>query len=104
MRLKEDRSSYRAESLIKKEFVHTPIEDTGIKHKAKKNTKKWCGGVEGREHDWEMTAPSNSPFRNAIMRKPVCKKCKKQDWRNTEYLCQKCGSWKGGIFCRCEDK
>lgn len=90
MRLKEDSSSYNAQGVRNKEYRHSPIGETVIKKPSKKDTKRWCKGIVGRGHDWEMVIPKNEewyarPFRPIC----TCKKCGKQDYDNTEYWCEK---------------
>lgn len=56
MRLKEDRKSYRARGIARKDLRHTKVALEAGKHRAKKDTKKWCGGKVGQEHrfGWEQ--------------------------------------------------
>lgn len=104
MRLKEDNSSYKAESIKRRNFRQSPVDNVVIKRKSKKNTKKWCKGKLGREHDWEITFPKNESILHKWRRLPVCKICKKQDWSKTEYRCKKCDKWHRSLFNGCAVK
>jgi hypothetical protein len=54
MRLKENRDSWRARAIIKRDFKHDH-NDLIIRFKSHKNTNKWCKGKTGIRHDveWE---------------------------------------------------
>lgn len=94
MRLKEDSNNYNAESVRNKEYRHSPLEDTVVSKKSKKDTKRWCKGIEGREHEWEMTIPKNDArFKRLFWRLNICKNCGKQDYRSTEYWCEEHKVW-----------
>lgn len=94
MRLKEDSSSYKAESVKRKEFRHSPVEESVKKRISKKDTRKWCKGIEGREHKWEMRRPKNETiWRVPFRRLNVCKNCGKQDYRSVEYWCEEHQVW-----------
>lgn len=95
MRLKEDSSNYNAESVKRKEFRHSPVSYEVVKRKSKKDTKRWCKGVIGVEHEWEKITPRNV-YKG--MRLNVCRKCGKQDATTMEFLCRDCGEWFGGKF------
>lgn len=56
MRLKKDHSDYRSSGLWSK---YNPKEH-GFKRK--KDTKRWCKGKEGREHDWTEYHPKRYLF------------------------------------------
>lgn len=51
MRLAEDSSSWKSSGIRRRDFRHAGNgpEVTGQKRK-RKNTRRWCKGVEGREH------------------------------------------------------
>lgn len=50
MRLKEDKTNWNASNIIRKLAV---APDRPRVH-SRKNTAKWCRGVIGREHDYDM--------------------------------------------------
>lgn len=49
-RLNRDHSGYHSHGLYTK-YQQPSVNDFSPKQKSKKNTKKWCGGKVGREHD-----------------------------------------------------
>lgn len=93
MRLKEDSSSWRGMGLKAKA---APIPERP-KYKAKKDTKRWCLGKVGRDHDYEVRQPqggmfSRGSYSEGRVRMPVCKRCGRQDYDRIEYK-QKDGSF-----------
>lgn len=51
MRLRQNKSNYRARGLIKRDAKHSHgPPDAPRPTRAKKDRKRWCGGHEGREH------------------------------------------------------
>lgn len=89
MRLKEDTTSWKAQGLkIKLKLI-----PAAPKHHAKKNTRKWCKGKVGVEHDYELQIPPNESKTIAGFRMvPICKNCGRQDYRGVLYR-QKDGSY-----------
>lgn len=64
------------------------------KHRSSKNTKRWCKGVQGREHElaWEIWKGNrmcgiSSDWQPAMVR--VCVKCRKE----LQMLWPRCGPW-----------
>lgn len=51
--LAEDADSWKAHSVIRRDYRHTAVDDEHTAHRksARKNTKKWCLGREGRLHE-----------------------------------------------------
>lgn len=88
MRLREDKSSYKVIGLAKR---YEELDDEPIIRR-RKNTKKWCGGKVGKEHDWEVKIPKNCSMFIGI-RYPICRQCGKHDMLHTEYQCHTCGTW-----------
>lgn len=91
MRLKEDSSSYRAIGLKVKY-----AEPRQAGWRSRKNTKRWCKGKVGVEHEWEHITPKNdiSPWRKM----DVCKNCGKQSYNNVSYYCREHQTWDKKIF------
>lgn len=83
MRLRKDATSYKAAGLKAR---LQPIPDKP-KYHAKKDTKHWCKGVVGREHDYEYQYPRNDTWQSNLV--AVCFKCSKQDYTQTLWWCQK---------------
>lgn len=82
MRLKEDASSYKAMGL-KKKLEEIPAV---FKHKNKKDTKKWCKGKVGVEHNYELQVPKNEILGGWRLI-PICNNCGKQDYHGVYYWC-----------------
>jgi hypothetical protein len=80
--------------------------ETPARHRAKKNTKRWCKGKEGREHGWEFIVPDygmlafNQGCRWSRWSSPlrpqrkwfcyhywVCKNCGKIDYNKRDQPC-----------------
>lgn len=81
MRLKEDSSSYKAIGLKAKLL---PVPEQVVTH-AKKNTKRWCKGKVGHEHEWGITKMRRfhaelSFFGDALWQDWACENCGKQDY------------------------
>lgn len=75
-RVKKDKKSYRAEGIWKRDFVLPPEE---TKHQSKKDTKKWCKGKVGREHDSVCVRDAGNFAGPSYTL--LCKVCKKKlDW------------------------
>ena len=53
MRIKKDKSNYRASGIIHRDNRHDKSVDGSTGPVAKKNTKKWCRGNEGHFHKLE---------------------------------------------------
>lgn len=51
--LKDDDGSWQADSVKRKMFRQSKEQPEQSKKRSKKNTRKWCKGVVGREHDFE---------------------------------------------------
>lgn len=83
MRLKEDRSNWRASNIIRKVQL-IPDEPVRIHHR--KNTKKWCRGKVGVEHQWaeETLKYDFGKYTFNSMR----------DWKVYEQICKICGKEK----------
>jgi hypothetical protein len=82
--LSEDGDSWKASSLKRRDFRHTHDGPEVPKHgNKKKNTKKWCKGKVGKEHDMEIgvIARSYSSLSGAFV-VDKCKGCgKEMNWR-----------------------
>ena len=96
MKLSADKSSYRANGLIAKDERHTkdPEDEqpTG-KTRGKKNTKRWCKGKVGKEHQivWiRYVSIHNRPWVPENWLIQQCKSCKK----TFEYCRSQMGSHK----------
>ena len=81
MRIKKDKTNRHASSIITRDKRHDKSFDglsTPAKKK-KKNTKKWCKGIEGRNH------------------KLIYKECRTFSWRPNdpwmEIACENCGKF-----------
>jgi hypothetical protein len=68
------------------------------KHRATKDRKRWCGGHEGREHQYEYRRefsliPERRARQERLIRfaeEQVCTRCQKRD--KTRHRCSRCGS------------
>lgn len=85
MRLKEDKTNYRANSVIHKNTRNAKDELKERPRKAKKNTKKWCKGKVGVEHvpsEWRLMKRFGG-LCGTTFREKVCMKCGKTlEWKN----------------------
>ena len=72
MRLKEDKSSWNSSGVMRKDERNTKIEFKQMRHKSKKNKKRWCRGKPGVEHDkvWVKKVRYNHDFWTLL-----CKNC-----------------------------
>lgn len=80
MRLKEDKSNWNASSLIRK---ITPLPETD-EYRKRKNTRQWCKGKVGREHEWDIVGMRHSYgfyAGDAVWFDYTCANCKKQGWQ-----------------------
>jgi hypothetical protein len=92
MRLKEDKSSWAANGIIKRDFRNDPSQlNTGMRRKSKKDTKRWCKGHVGVEHVWENITPPND--RLAWRKMDICKNCGRQSYTNVKYYCRTHDTW-----------
>lgn len=89
MRLKEQTSNWNAGGIQRRDYRHTSV-DGVTKHKAKKNTKRWCRGKVGVEHEFENIIPQNMRT-FAYMKMDVCKNCKYHSSKNMKFHCKQCG-------------
>lgn len=79
MRLKEDNSSWNA-SNVKRKVAQLPDEPV---RRSKKNTRRWCKGRVGVEHDYQWNV---LPWIGTLkQRLKVCVNCGKQDYRTMDY-------------------
>lgn len=74
MRLKEDKSSWKASNILRKV---TPVPEEPV-HRSHKSTRRWCKGVVGREHEYTRT--KKSYFGIAHMELDKCSKCGKEKY------------------------
>jgi hypothetical protein len=82
--------SWRAGGVIIRDARATKEPETEIRHSAKKNTKKWCGGKVGREHKPRWVSDHNKLYSSASIFE--CEKCKKHldycwPWGKSECKC-----------------
>ncbi len=95
MRLKEDSSNWKASNIIRK--VKQPP-SVPIK-RSRKDTKRWCKGKAGVEHEYEMRVPPNdSTAIRGFRRVPICINCSRQDYRGVEYWCRPHNTWDRHLF------
>lgn len=87
MRLRQQKYGYRAEGLLTK---IKPLPEQPKFH-SKKDTKKWCKGVVGREHDYEYQFPHGDSWEWRLV--PICVNCGKQDYRDTLFWCKTHEEW-----------
>jgi hypothetical protein len=85
MRIKETKDNWKASNILRK--LATPPEQ--VKHQSHKNTKKWCKGKVGVEHDYKQgevktfegqTYPSGEHKVFCRWRVDVCRTCGKQNY------------------------
>ena len=94
MKISRDDFSWHASGILARDARHEKTEKQVPGHRAKKDTKRWCRGKVGREHEGEWkgydevnnTTPSNAS-RHRNLRYLVCKRCQ----RHIDYCC----SWFG---------
>jgi hypothetical protein len=80
MRISQDKDSWRAGGILRRDFRHTHGEPEVPQYKGKpKNGKRWCRGKVGREHQPMWTEWDRWNFRHE-----VCAACGKRltyQWR-----------------------
>ena len=91
-RLKKDHSGWKTSGKWKK-YQYPKIDETPRRVKKSKDTRKWCKGKFGVKHDYELI--QDSDWRKI----PICKNCKKQDYRGVLYKCDKTGEFIKDHFC-----
>ena len=74
-RIGRDHSNWAAGGVMRRDFRNTLIDDTPKKWPAKKDTRKWCKGHVGREHDFK---PLHERFVHWVLHSEVCQNCKKK--------------------------
>jgi hypothetical protein len=95
--LKDDDSSWKAGGIKRRDFRHTKNGPHIPKHQGKKKkTKKWCKGIEGREHVIKHT---NHPRYSAYAHVDLCEICGKEvkmyfgGWEAYVNPCDGCGKF-----------
>lgn len=72
--------SWARESIEYKDQKHDHGTEEVPRHRGKKkDTKRWCKGKVGREHDWDVTEPVKLRWTNMTVTKMCCKNCGKKD-------------------------
>lgn len=74
MRLKEDKSSWKASNVLRKV---TPLPEEPV-HRSHKSTRKWCRGVVGRKHEYEKY--KKYLWGKAYLELDKCSKCGKEKY------------------------
>lgn len=76
-KLSRDDGSWKAHGLAKRyeDWENDPKHPAPKPKNKKKNTKRWCRGKEGQEHDWKSFEKNQ---RIIIQR---CDRCRKEDWK-----------------------
>lgn len=77
MRLKEDKKSWRVSAILKRDFKHDSSEPSRIRYRSKKDTKRWCRGKVGIEHDYRIK--EKKKFLDWSWETHVCSKCKRKE-------------------------
>lgn len=90
MRLKEDNSSWRASSILRKVV---PLPDEPKKPSSRKNTRKWCKGVVGREHEWGRQHVGHPYTVEDNVTENICAACGKRDYKTRSYNGQDFWEW-----------
>lgn len=85
MRIKQDKSNWQASAIMKRDFRHDSSQPSQTKIRSKKDTRKWCKGRVGVEHDYEYQYPKNEPFLFRLI--AVCNNCEKQDVTQVLWWC-----------------
>lgn len=85
MRIKETKSNWNASGIIKRDFRHDSSQPQTSRVKSKKDTRKWCKGKVGVEHDYEYQFPKNDMIFFRMM--AVCLTCGRQDSMQVLYWC-----------------
>lgn len=69
--------SWKEMSLRAKDERRTPVADEPVKKsRAKKNTRKWCGGHRGREHKYEwLRAPFDTDIKRPMKDRSYIEVC-----------------------------
>ena len=94
--LSEDSDSWKASGIRRRDFRSSKEEPETNRHMGdqKKNTKKWCKGKVGREHDIVHQVRQRS---YGTLHVDVCQRCQKEfktywpGWRRNSTNCAKCG-------------
>ena len=76
MRLRKDKSSWHASGVIARDARATKTpEPSPTPHKSRKDTKRWCKGIVGREHKAEWQENRRYPWGWYAF---VCTACRKE--------------------------
>jgi len=98
MKISRDDSSWHASGVLVRDARHTKTEQQVGGHRAKKDTKRWCRGKVGREHEGEWKHHDEVTHRRPGSRFTancwicVCKRCQRH--------VDECFSWMGN---RCKN-
>lgn len=92
MRLAEDNTSWKASSIQRRDFRRTADgpEVTDNRKKRRKNTRRWCKGVEGREHKPALRLTNMAQIWLSRGR-TVCAQSSHRSWCDHERYCTECG-------------
>ena len=102
-RLAEDTSSWKASGIQRRDFRST-INGPEVQRTngSKKNTRRWCKGVEGREHVLDMRVSNHGRMVESLSGAP-CSDFTTLGWHcNHERYCMVCGKvleWTLGETC-----
>src|SRR5688572_26035319 len=79
MKISEDKDSWKAGGILRRDFRHTHDEPEEIPHKKKGNHKanKWCRKKVGQEHDYSQTQINQYRKMRSIYK--ICSRCGKRD-------------------------
>ncbi len=79
MRIRKDKSNYRASGILRK---LTPMPET-VKPRSKKDTKRWCKGKPGREHQYDIVKIDRFTWaRSFVWIDWKCKNCGRRDYQS----------------------
>lgn len=88
MRLKEDNDSYKASGVKRRQYRQSPAVDRIRRPRPSKNTKLWCKGKVGVEHDVQLEKIDGLNFTHN----------QGKYWRLIHWKCTNCGkTWLDSI-------
>ena len=94
MKISRDDGSWHASGVLARDARHVKTEQQVAGHRAKKDTKRWCRGRVGKEHDLEWVNfwahRQNREYQpgDGNWWMSICKRCEKH--------IESCRSWMGG--------
>ena len=78
MRLKEDSDSWKSSGIIKRDFRNDHSDSFSRKKSSKKDTKRWCKGKVGVEHEYKLV--ESGKISRLYWKTHKCINCGKKDF------------------------